>query len=427
MKDFSEVIRQFRNAGIETSDNDELRLKKTLLVSATVMIGLAATLWLLIYQYLGPHVSVTTFVIFQAFLWGNLVIYLKDRNFNRFRLMQLLLILIMPFVAQWRMGSLTASSGISLWALLAPIGAILFIGARESRAWFIAYLALILLSGTHDVFLADSAPAPRYNIQPHTTAFFFALNFTAVSMIVYLLLRQSALQKQKAQARIEATNTRLQIEQDRSEHLLLNILPAPIATRLKSSNQTIADGIPDVSVMFVDIVNFTRVAEGMPPQQVFAMLNRIFSAFDELAEKHGLEKIKTIGDAYMVAGGLNHHPANYSVAIVELAFDMQTQLRSDIQVDGIQLDIRIGIATGSVVAGVVGKKKFIYDLWGDTVNTASRITDEGIPGAILVDASTHKRLDQHFDFEAPRPLQLKGKGTLDVYRVKGPTLPYPAG
>ncbi|SDH85600.1 adenylate/guanylate cyclase domain-containing protein [Propionivibrio dicarboxylicus] len=414
------IIQHFHNAGVDASDSDELRLKKTLLVSATVMIGLAATLWLLIYQYLGPHVSVATFVIFQAFLWGNLVIYLKGRNFNRFRLMQLLLILIMPFVAQWRMGSLTASSGISLWALLAPIGAILFIGARESRAWFVAYLALILLSGTHDVLLADIAPTPRYDIPLHTTAFFFALNFTAVSMIVYLLLRQSALEKQKAQARIEATNTRLRIEQDRSEHLLLNILPAPIAARLKSSNQTIADGIPDVSVMFVDIVNFTRVAEGMRPQQVFAMLNRIFSAFDELAEKHGLEKIKTIGDAYMVAGGLNHHPADYSVAIVELAFDMQALLQSDIQASGIQLDIRIGIATGSVVAGVVGKKKFTYDLWGDTVNTASRITGECTPGAILVDAATHRRLDQYFDFEVPRPLQLKGKGTLEVYRILGP-------
>jgi adenylate cyclase len=207
------------------------------------------------------------------------------------------------------------------------------------------------------------------------------------------------------------------VEQGRSERLLLNILPGPIAERLKHDSQTIADGFADVTVMFVDIVNFTRVAEGLTPQQVFAMLNRIFSSFDELAEKYGMEKIKTIGDAYMVAGGLNNEQNNYSEAIAELALAMRDLLHTDFTVNEMHLEVRIGIGTGPVVAGVVGKKKFIYDLWGDTVNLASRITSEGTPGMIQVDATTHQRLAADFSFAEPQSIYLKGKGNTVVYRL----------
>ena len=192
-----------------------------------------------------------------------------------------------------------------------------------------------------------------------------------------------------------------------------------IAERLKSSNQTIADGFADVSVMFVDIVNFTKIAEGLSPQQVFSMLNRIFSSFDELAEKYGLEKIKTIGDAYMVAGGLNDLRSDYSDALVDMALEMRDLLQNDFQVNQMHLEVRIGIGTGPVVAGVVGKKKFIYDLWGDTVNIASRITSEGVPGMVQVDEATHRRLQQRFDFHEPQMIYLKGKGNMVVYRVIG--------
>jgi adenylate cyclase len=163
--------------------------------------------------------------------------------------------------------------------------------------------------------------------------------------------------------------------------------------------------------MFVDIVNFTRVAEGLTPQQVFAMLNRIFSSFDELAEQYGMEKIKTIGDAYMVAGGLNNEPLPTTpAAIAELALAMRDLLHTDFTVNEMHLEVRIGIGTGPVVAGVVGKKKFIYDLWGDTVNLASRITSEGVPGMIQVDETTYQRLAEALRFAEPQTIYLKGKG-----------------
>ena len=412
-------IEGFRNAGILPSDSEEVRLQKSLLIFATGLISLASMLWLFIYWQLGPQISSTIPFLFQILLVGNLVVYMKTLNFDAFRLIQLSLFLFVPFVAQWSMGNFITASGISLWALLAPIGAVLFIGAHEALAWFFAYLFFTALSGFFDYYLADSLTPAQIKIPIQTSVFFFALNFAAISTIVFLLLRYSATEKQKAQARLEEAHKLLQIEQDRSERLLLNILPGPIAERLKSSNQTIADGFADVSVMFVDIVSFTKLAEGLNPQQVFSMLNRIFSSFDELAEKYGLEKIKTIGDAYMVAGGLSNQRSDYSDALVDMALEMRDLLRSDFQVNQMHLEVRIGIGTGPVVAGVVGKKKFIYDLWGDTVNIASRITSEGVPGMVQVDETTYRRLRERFDFLEPQTLYLKGKGNMVVYRAIG--------
>jgi len=419
MKTQSGLLAGLSTAGILPTDSAEVRLQKSLLIFATGLISFTSMLWLFIYWQLGPQLSSTIPFAFQLLLVGNLIVYLKTLNFQAFRLIQLSLFLFMPFVAQWSMGNFITASGVSLWALLAPVGAVLFIGPRESLAWFFAYIFLTALSGGFDYYLGDSLSSTQLKVPTQTTVFFFALNFAAVSTIVFLLLRYSASEKQKAQAHLEEAHRLLQIEQDRSENLLLNILPGPIAERLKNSNQTIADGFADVSVMFVDIVSFTRVAEGLSPQQVFAMLNRIFSSFDELAEKYGLEKIKTIGDAYMVAGGLNDQCIDYSDALVDMALEMRDLLQRDFQINQMRLEVRIGIGTGPVVAGVVGKKKFIYDLWGDTVNIASRITSEGVPGMVQVDEATYRRVRNRFAFHEPQVIHLKGKGNMTVYRAIG--------
>lgn len=415
----SSLSARLRHAGIQPTDSEGLRLQKTLLIFATGLISFASMFWLFIYWQLGPQISSTIPFVFQLLLIGNLALYLKTLNFDFFRQTQLGLFLFMPFVAQWSMGNFITASGISLWALLAPVGAVLVIGAREALAWFFAYVFLTALSGGFDYYLADAVLPSPVKIPTSTTVFFFALNFTAVSTLVFVLLRYSAIEKQKAQSRLEEAHHLLQLEQERSERLLLNILPGPIAERLKNSNQTIADGFTDVSVMFVDIVNFTRLAEGMTPQQVFTMLNRVFSSFDELAEKYGLEKIKTIGDAYMVAGGLNDQREDFTEALVDLALEMRDLLQRDFVVNTMHLEVRIGVGTGPVVAGVVGKKKFIYDLWGDTVNLASRITGEGVPGIVQVDETTYRKLQDAFDFQPPQRIRLKGKGDTVVYRAIG--------
>jgi len=421
----SSLLERLRTAGIDPSDSEELRLNKSLLMFATGLASVASMLWLVIYWSLGPKLSATLPFAFQILLSTNLALYMRSGNFDFFRLSQLALFLFFPFVVQWSIGNFITASGITIWGLLAPVGAILFMGVRESLAWFFAYIFLLALSGFFDYHLAANEIQQRTATQIHipitTTVIFFALNFAAVSTIVFLMLRFSTSEKQKTQASLIEAHNQLQLEQERSERLLLNILPGPVAERLKHSNQTIADGFADVTVMFADIVNFTHIAGGMSPNQVFSMLNRIFSSFDELAERFGLEKIKTIGDAYMVAGGLNDGDGerNYCDGIAEMALAMRDILAKDFAVNGAQLEIRIGIGTGPVVAGVVGKKKFIYDLWGDTVNIASRITAEGVPSMIQVDDMTYRRLQDRFEFHEPQTIYLKGKGNMTVYRMTG--------
>ncbi len=412
-------MERLRNAGVEPGDSAELQLNKQLLVFATGLVSAASMLWLAIYWAIGPHFSATLPYAFQLILAGNLVLFIQLRNFDFFRLSQLALFLFAPFVMQWSIGNFITGSGIILWGLLAPFGAILFFGVRESVAWFFAWVFFTALTGVFDFLLADAYATQKLAISLRTSMVFFALNFIAVATIIYVLLRFSIQEKRKIQERLEEAHRLLQVEKYRSERLLLNVLPAPVAQRLKDSAETIADGFPAATVMFADLVNFTRVASGMTPEQVFGMLNSIFSAFDDLCERFGLEKIKTIGDAYMAAGGINSSQEDHTVASADFALAMQATLQRDYQVNAAHMEIRVGIATGPVIAGVVGKRKFIYDVWGDTVNLASRITSEGAPGSIHCDAATHARLAPYFDFEGPFSIDLKGKGEMTVYRLLG--------
>ncbi|NJR48739.1 MAG: adenylate/guanylate cyclase domain-containing protein [Leptolyngbyaceae cyanobacterium CSU_1_3] len=221
----------------------------------------------------------------------------------------------------------------------------------------------------------------------------------------------------------QETAQKLAAEQAQSERLLLNILPAPIAMRLKQNPQNqeahIADGFSEVTVLFADIVGFTELSRRISPQQLVSRLNRIFSMFDQLAEHHGLEKIKTIGDAYMVVGGLPNPRADHAVAIAEMALDIQRAIVEFNQETGETFAIRMGINTGAVVAGVIGLKKFIYDLWGDTVNIASRMESHGIPGGIQLTEATYELLKDFYHFEPRGIIEIKGRGEMMTYWLKG--------
>jgi class 3 adenylate cyclase len=207
----------------------------------------------------------------------------------------------------------------------------------------------------------------------------------------------------------------LQREQEKSERLLLNILPGPIADRLKQGQVTIADSFHDVSVLFADIVGFTPLSERIPPRQMVIILNEIFSTFDYLAEQYQVEKIKIIGDAYMVVGGAPIPRSDHAQAVAEMALSMQQAINEFSLDDGTNLKLRIGIATGPVVAAVIGSKKFAYDLWGDTVNTASRMESHGVAGRIQVTGETYQRLREDYLFEERGVIQVKGKGELITY------------
>ena len=409
---------RLRSAGALPGDSEELRLKKVVLLFACGLMIAAAALWLALYQALGLPVSASLPVGFQVASLATLAYYLVTLNFDVFRAAQLCLFLFVPFVVQWSIGNFVSASGVVLWGLLAPVGAIVLYSARESIPWFVAYIVLILATGYVDYELAWLPPkGPKVPLS--TSVVFFALNFAAMSTLVYSLLRFAFSEREKSRMRLEEAHAGLRDEQERSETLLLNVLPAPVAERLKRLESPIADRFTEVTVMFADIVNFTRMAGMLEPAQIFSLLNRLFSDFDALAEKHGLEKIKTIGDAYMVAGGLNAGQARQCEAIAELALSMRALTERDYEVNGQLLQLRIGFASGPVVAGVVGTKKFIYDLWGDTVNVASRLTSESEPGGIQVDERSFQILASGYEFEAPRTLNLKGKGYTTVYELRG--------
>jgi class 3 adenylate cyclase len=219
----------------------------------------------------------------------------------------------------------------------------------------------------------------------------------------------------------EAVRSRraLRLEQERSERLLLHVLPASIAARLKAGEGVIADAFPEVTVLFADLVDFTRRSQRTSPAQVVQALNELFSVFDRLAQRHGLEKIKTIGDAYMVAGGLPQPQPDHAQAVAEMALAMQTEVARRVDPSGQPLAVRIGIDTGPVEAGVIGTAKFSYDLWGDTVNTASRMESHGVAGCIQVTERTYQRLRDGYRFQRRGPIQVRGMGEMVTYFLVG--------
>lgn len=216
-----------------------------------------------------------------------------------------------------------------------------------------------------------------------------------------------------------ASLRRLEEEQRKSEQLLLNILPAPIAQRLKDGETTIADHLAEVTVLFADLVNFTHFAARTDPAHLVGTLNLIFSKFDRLADEHGLEKIKTIGDAYMAVAGLPGSAPDHVAAAADMALAMQAAITEVPTGESDPFYIRVGLHTGPVVAGVIGEKKFSYDLWGDTVNTASRLEASGLASCIQTSEKVYQLLHDRYEFEERGQIALKGKGEMATYLLVG--------
>jgi class 3 adenylate cyclase len=237
-----------------------------------------------------------------------------------------------------------------------------------------------------------------------------------LALLAAVLLLGEAVRGRRA---LDAEHRLLLAERERSERLLLNVLPAPIAARLKRGEEVIADGFPEVTVLFADLVDFTRRSQETTPERVVRVLDDLFSALDQLAERHGLEKIKTVGDAYMAVGGLPEPRPDHAQAVAEMALDVREEVARHLDPGGEPLAVRIGIDTGPVVAGVIGRRKFSYDLWGDTVNTASRMESQGMAGCIQVTDRTYRRLRDRYRFERRGPVQVKGKGELVTWFLVG--------
>jgi adenylate cyclase len=383
--------------GVGPDDADDVRVQKVTLTLSAVTVTVLAVFWVGTYLALGLPVSAAIPFAYQVASVVTLVAFARTKDYRFFRFSQIVLIFLLPFLLQWSLGGYVASSAVSLWALVGVFGALFFYSTRQAVPWFAVFVVLTITSGLIDPSLAASAAAIPMGVQ----VTFFVLNILGVSVTAYLLLQYAVRERDAALAR--------------SDGLLLNVLPRSIAERLKRDPGVIAERYDEVTVLFADVADFTPFAERTSPERLVGVLNEVFSAFDDLTERHALEKIKTIGDAYMVAGGLPELRADHAEAVAALAVDMQSELARVCTALGLGLAIRIGIDSGPVVAGVIGRRKFIYDLWGDTVNTASRMESHGIAGRIQVTEATYRRLRDRYRFEDRGEMEVKGKGRIKTY------------
>jgi len=386
--------------GADPRDDEETRAGKSLLVLISVLILPVSLTWSGLYLAFGSPVGWVPLAYFLTLL-GSIVVFSRTRDFDRFLLVGQVAILLAPTLSMIPLGGFLASGGVGLWGILAPLGALVFSDVRNAARWYVAYLVVFLGSGLAGELYGGVEPAvPRW-----FTTTMLGLNVAVCGTIVFTLLAVFARQRRDAQAR--------------ADNLLINILPRSIADRLKAETRTIADQFDSASILFADVVDFTPLSERLPPAEVVGVLDRLFSHFDVLAERHGLEKIKTIGDCYMVAAGVPSPRPDHARALALMALDMQAAMRSVDQVGHLGLELRVGINSGPVVAGVIGRKRFLYDLWGDAVNTASRMESHGTSGRIQITRATKELVEEDFVCEPRGTIPVKGKGEVEVWYLVG--------
>ena len=388
--------------GADPRDTTDERFRKRLLVGVALIILPIAFIWGCLYWVIGEHAVALTPWAYAAGSAISLAVFARTRSIAFLRTAQLLLILVAPALGMIMLGGLDESSSVILWALFAPLGAVAFDRPNRAWPWFAAFVATLLLSlALSEVVRPDGADLPSGFVRT-----FDVLNIVVVSAVAMLLLVTFARGRDAAQARVE--------------ELLLNVLPAEIAQRLQSDPNSIADHFDDASILFADVVDFTPLSDRLDAGEVVGLLDRLFTSFDELVDRYDVEKIKTIGDCYMVAAGVPRQRSDHAHALAALALEMPGCATSCLpDAAGHDLRLRIGISSGPVVAGVIGRRRFLYDLWGDTVNMASRMESHGTPNTIQITRSTFELLRDDFVTEPIGLVDVKGKGAVETWRLVG--------
>jgi guanylate cyclase len=401
------VLARVTRIGADPRDDADLRARKALLVLISVLILPISALWGVLYLALGSPVGVVPLVYFGVLLAG-IAVFSRTRDYAWLLRVSQVAILLAPTLSMIPLGGFLDSAGVGLWGILAPLGALVFNDVRSAARWFAAWVVVFLGSG-----IAGELVGPLGSTLPvWFTSTMLALNITVGGTIVFLLLAVFARERRDALAALRQ-------EQEKAEDLLLNILPRSIADQLKAQAQPIADQIGSASILFADVVDFTPWSEQRPAAEVVGYLDRLFTRFDELADRYELEKIKTIGDCYMVAAGVPTARPDHARALALMALDMLEAMRSKNDVGERGHELRIGINSGPVVAGVIGRKRFLYDLWGDAVNTASRMESHGTPGRVQITRATYELLADEFECEPRGTISVKGKGEVEAWYLNG--------
>jgi adenylate cyclase len=385
--------------GADPNDDEESRRRKALLVYLAVLILPISLVWGTLYLALGATSGVVAYAYFAISL-ASIGLFARTQNFELLLRIQLLDITLAPTLSMWPTAGILASGAVGLWGILGPLGALVFSSVRSSVRWFFLFVVAFLAAGIAGEVTGGLSSLPRW-----FSTTMLALNVVVGGAVVFTLLAVFAQQRRDAQ--------------DRAENLLLNILPRSIADKLKAKPQTISDSFTAASILFADVADFTPMAEHVAPAELVNMLDRLFGHFDGLAERYDLEKIKTIGDCYMAAAGIPLPRADHAQALALVALDMLDAVEFHGAMGDLGLELRIGINSGPVVAGVIGRKRFLYDLWGDAVNIASRMQTEGTPGRIQITRATYELLKDEFVCEPRGTIPIKGKADMETWYLVG--------
>jgi len=384
--------------GSDPADSKQDALQKRLLVALSLIPLPTAIVWSVVYLAAGAGFAGLMAAAAAVANLANLAWFARRRRFHLHRFIQLLVILLLPWLIMLGLGGFTSSSAVIMWSALAPLAALVLGDLRQAIFWLAAFAVLLVAGAVAEPYLTP-APLPEVFV-----TWFFALNIGTVIAIGFAVLHYFVRQRNFLEAR--------------AEMLLLNVLPKEISDALQDEQRTIAAQHDSASILFADLVDFTSMAASMTPLALVGLLNEVFQCFDTLVERYGLEKIKTIGDCYMVAAGVPRARDDHAPAIVRLALDMQVAVAEQ-RFAGRQLAFRIGINSGPVVAGVIGRKKFIYDLWGNAVNVASRMETQGRSGAIQIARGTYDLVGETFVCEPLGSINIKGAGEVETWHVVG--------
>ena len=398
------LVDQIARRASVPGDGTDVRTQKTLLVLSALLFMPPSIVWSAVYFVSGEPLSAAIPFAYIILTVLGLATFALTRRFALLRWVELALILVLPFALQLSLGGFVPSSAVVLWSLLAPIGALVF-GAPRPSLWLLAFLALVAVAGALEGSLRGTNGLPNLL---RTT--FFVLNIAAISTLTVTLLAVFNRQRDDAMHL-------LAVEQERSEGLLLNILPKQIADRLKAGERRIADSHMHATVLFADLVGSTALALELAPDALIGVLNDVFSRIDDLAQRHEVEKIRTIGDNWMGVSGVPRSRPDHAQAAVRMALDVRDFVERYRTPDGRSLAVRIGLNSGPLVAGVIGKHKFVYDIWSDTVNTASRMESQGIAGRIQVSQATYALVKDDFVCEERGAIDVRGRGPMTTYFV----------
>ena len=401
------IARLLSGIGPGTAETDEQRGLRVLFL-AFALIGLTVALvWGLLYLAYGEDSAALVALAIDVIGIVSILAFHRHRRFGILRDTYGVMALAMSFLIQVSLGGFRSSGTMVAFGAIAPLSSLAFIGIRRGIVFLLLFAGELALA----VALEPAVAHPN-RLPPELVTGFFAANVAGVVAMAFGLLAVFIGQKDEAMRRLAT-------EEERSEALLLNILPREIAPRLKAGEQPIADGYEQATILFADIVGFTSLSAGLPPGELVSLLDRIFRRFDELAERHGVEKIRTMGDAYMAVAGVPRRRMDHAPAIARLALDMRAFLE-ELRAGGEQrVDCRIGINSGPLVGGVIGLRKFIFDVWGDPVNTASRMESTGIPGRIQLAPATYELLKDAFECAPRGTVDVKGKGEMPTWFLVG--------